>query len=197
VSALCSTVGFVAVNALDSNRRLPSITARPTPADKQRFAELAAARGLSESALALAIRGLLESNTVVSAGAAQSVLTREPATDRITIRLRPGDRHNISDRAARRGIKSSTYLAALVRSHIAADPPVPAAELRRLKTMVAVLAELSRVLAEIDRRVRETGEGALDLGSNLYKTRVAVRALEISTAEFTRAAVASWETLYD
>jgi hypothetical protein len=198
VSALCSTVGIVAVNSGRSNRHLPSITARPTPAEKQRFSELAEARGLSESALALiAIRALLESNTMVSVRATQPATTREPAADRITIRLRPGDRHTISDRAARRGMKTSTYLVALVRAHIAANPPVPAAELSKLKTMVAVLASLSRVLAELDRRVRETGEGARELETNLYKTRVAVRALELVTSDFTRAALVSWETLYD
>jgi hypothetical protein len=197
VSALCSAAGFVAVNSVHSNRRLPSITARPTPAEKQRFAELAAARGLSESELALiAIRGLLESNTVRTIGATPAT-TREPATDRITIRLRPGDRHNINDRAAQRGMKTSAYLAALVRAHTAANPPVPAAELSKLKTMVAVLAALGRVLAQLDRRVSETGEGARDLKTNLYKTRVAVRALELATAEFTRAALVSWETVYD
>jgi hypothetical protein len=198
VSALCSTVGIVAVNADHSNRCLPSITARPTPAEKQRFAELAAARGLSESALALiAIRALLESNTVVPAGATQPATPSEAATDRITIRLRPGDRHIISDRAARRSMKTSAYLAALVRAHIGANPPVPAAELSKLKTMVTALVALSRVLAELDRRVRETGEGARELETNLYKTRVAVRALELVTSDFTRAALVSWETLYD
>ncbi len=180
-----------------SSRRLPSITARPTPAEKQRFTALAAARGLSESELALvAIRALLESNTVPTTGAVPS-LTREPATDRVTIRLRPGDRHNINDRAAQRGIKTSAYLAALVRAHIAANPPVPAAELSKLKTMVAVLSALGRVLAQIDQRVRETGGGAPELDTNLYKTRVAVRALELATADFTRAALVSWETIYD
>ncbi len=197
MSALCSTVEIVAVSSAHSNRRLPSITTRPTPAEKQRFTELAAARGLSESELALvAIRALLESNTMPTIRAAQSS-TREPATDRITIRLRPGDRHNINDRAAQRGMKTSAYLAALVRAHIAANPPVPAAELSKLKTMVAILSALGRVLAQLDRRVSETGEGAPELETNLYKTRVAVRALELATADFTRAALVSWETLYD
>lgn len=197
LSALCSTVEIVAVSSARSNRRLPSITARPTPAEKQRFAALAAARGLSESELALvAIRAILDSNTMPTIGTAPSS-TREPATDRVTIRLRPGDRHNINDRAAQRGIRTSAYLAALVRAHIAANPPVPAAELSKLKTVVAVLSALGRLLAQIDRRVSETGEGASELETNLYKTRVAVRALELATAEFTRAALVSWETLYD
>lgn len=198
MSALCSKIEIVAVNSAHSSRRLPSITARPTPAEKQRFTELAAARGLSESELALvAIRALLESNSAPTIGQAQSVM-REPAIDRITIRLRPGDRHSINDRAARRGMKTSAYLAALVRAHITANPPVPAAELSKLKTMVAVLSALGRVLAQLDRRVvSETGEGAPELATTLYKTRAAVRALELATADFTRTALESWETLYD
>jgi hypothetical protein len=197
VSALCSNIEIVAVSSAHSSRRLPSITARPTPAEKQRFTELAAARGLSESELALvAIRALLESNAATTIGSAQAS-TREPAIDRITIRLRPGDRHSINDRAARRGMKTSAYLAALVRAHIAANPPVPAAELSTLKTMVAVMSALGRVLAHLDRRVSETGEGAPELATTLYKTRAAVRALELATADFTRTALESWETLYD
>jgi len=89
-------------------------------------------------------------------------------------------------------MKTSTYLAALVRAHIAANPPVPTAELSKLRTMIAVLATLSSVLAELDRRVRETGEGARELEANLCKTRVAVRALELVTSDFTRAALVSW-----
>jgi len=198
VSAFCSTVEILAVTSRASNTRLPSITARPTPAEKQRFAELAMARGLSESALALvAIRALLESNTAAPSDSTRPATTREPAIDRITIRLRPGDRHTIGDRAARRGMKTSAYLAALVRAHIAANPPLPAEELSDLKRTVAVLAALSRVLAHLDRSVRETGEGARELEANLYKTRVAVTALERLTADFTRAALVSWETLYD
>lgn len=47
--------------------RLPSITARPRSEEKVRFAQLAAARGISESALALiAIRDLLESSAPTS-----------------------------------------------------------------------------------------------------------------------------------
>jgi hypothetical protein len=198
VSALCSTVGIPALNSSAFNRRLPSITARPTPEEKRRFAELAAARGLSESTLALsAIRALLESNAPVSLESRGPFTTREPATDRITIRLGPGDRHTIGDRAARRCMKTSTYLAALVRSHIAANPPLPVEELSDLKRTVAVLAALGRVLAHLDRTVRETGEGARELETNLYKTRVAVTALERVTADFARAALVSWETLYD
>jgi hypothetical protein len=198
VSAFCSTAEILTVNGTAPNQRLPSITARPTPAEKQRFAQLATVRGLSESALALvAIRALMESNMSASSEPRKPAMPRDPGTDRITIRLRPGDRHTITDRATRRGMKASTYLAALVRAHIAANPPLAAQELADLKRTVAVLAALGRVLARIDRVAMETADGARELQTNLYKTRVVVTALERLTAEFTRAALVSWETLYD
>ena len=63
------------MNSSAPTSRAPSITARPSPAEKQRFAELAAARGISESALALiAIRALLD-----PAGARNGQVTPESA----------------------------------------------------------------------------------------------------------------------
>jgi len=44
------------------------------------------------------------------------------ALDRITIRLRPGDRLAIRHRAAERRMKDSAHIAALVRGHLAGDP---------------------------------------------------------------------------
>jgi hypothetical protein len=86
-------------------------------------------RGISESALALiALRALLSSNAPAP-NVPQSAGTREPATDRITIRLRPGDGRAIHERAARRGFKPSAYIAALVRAHVARNPPLPSNEL--------------------------------------------------------------------
>ena len=145
MSAFCCTRGtLVTSNAPTS--RAPSITARPTPTEKQRFAELAARCGVSESTLALtAIRTLLASNgSSVSTPVTDSA--GRAATDRITIRLRPGDGRAINQRAARRGMKSSTYLAALVRAHIAANPPLTIDELSILKEGVSILAKLSRAL---------------------------------------------------
>src|ERR1700733_10221675 len=105
---------------------LPSITARLSAAEKVRFATLAAASGVSESALALiAIRKVLDPE---AAPLPESVPApaRGPATDRITIRLRPGDGESIARRAAQRGVKPSAYLAALVRAHVVVNPPLTA-----------------------------------------------------------------------
>src|SRR6185437_16046728 len=88
---MCSTRGSALVTSDKPRSRLPTITVRLSPEEKRRFAELAASRGLSECALAVvALRALLIPG-------ASSVLDipspspREAATDRITIRLRPGD----------------------------------------------------------------------------------------------------------
>src|SRR5215471_10543883 len=121
-----------------------SITARPSPAEKARFSTLAHAAGISESRLALmAIRAF-----VVAEGRAQAPAERVRATDRITIRLRPGDGAVIARRARARGVKTATYLAAMARAHIAADPPLFAHELAALKQSIAILAGLGTLLGQ-------------------------------------------------
>jgi hypothetical protein len=177
--------------------RNPSITVRPMPAEKQQFAELAASRGISESALALiAIRAVLESNGTRT-GTATVSSGRQSATDRITIRLRPGDRLALNQRASQRGIRSSTYLAALVRAHIAARPPLTIDELTVLKQGVAVLAKLNRALSLIARCVAQGAPAAPELQKELSLTRAVVAALEQRTHDLARSALVTWESRYD
>jgi hypothetical protein len=169
----------------------PSITARPTADEKRRFAELAASRGMSESTLALiGIRSLLDSN----GPPAMWVEEPAPATDRITIRLRPGDHQVIARRAAQRAMKASTYLAALVRAHVAANPPLAATELAALKQSIVVLAGFGRLLAQTARNASLGGPEREDLKQDLSRTRAAVAALEERTHDLARTALISWET---
>jgi hypothetical protein len=176
--------------------RAPSITARPTVDEKMRFAELAARRGISESDLALiGIRLLLETNPP-SCLTAPGESAQEPAIDRITIRLRPGDQRALNERAARRGIRSSTYLAALVRAHIAASPPLTIDELSILKQGVAVLAKLSRALTETSRCIAQGGPLPPGLQHELSLTRTVVAALEQRTHDLARSALITWESRY-
>jgi hypothetical protein len=101
----------------------PTITARPTPEEKRLFASVAVQQQMSETTLALiAIRALLESQ---SPDLPPNPSSSGPALDRITIRLRPGDRLAIRRRASERHMKDSGYIAALVRGHVAANPPLP------------------------------------------------------------------------
>jgi hypothetical protein len=173
---------------------LPSITARPCAAEKARFARLADAAGMSESALALmAIRAVLDPDGKTSQEAVAAA-ERETSTDRITIRLRPGDGAAIARRAAQRGMKASTYLAALARAHLRENPPLPASELAALKQSIIVLAALGRVLVETSRNPALVGTEREDLRQQLSRTRTAVAALERHTHDLARAALISWET---
>jgi hypothetical protein len=176
-----------------SEKPIPrSITARPSPEEKLRFATLAAICGLSEAALAMkVIRAVLDAKeslarTSAAAGA------RAAATDRITIRLRPGDGSAIASRAAMRGTKASAYLAALVRAHVVTNPPLAAQELSALKYSVAVLGDISGHLV---RALRNSSAG--DIRDALQRTQAAVAALEQRTHDFAKAALISWESRSD
>jgi hypothetical protein len=169
---------------------LPSITIRLPPEEKEWFATLARSRGMSESTLALStIRSIGDSGCLDP----YATGPRAPATDRITIRLRPGDGQAIARRAAERGMKPSGYLAALVRGHLAVNPPLSSSELKTLKQSVAVLATLGTLLAQGARNPALSGPALEDVRQGISRTRAAVAALEQRTQEFTRTALVSWE----
>jgi hypothetical protein len=195
VSALCSTRRARLVSGDLPIRALPTVTARLTPSEKKLFAALAASHGISESALALiAIRGLLSSNRPVATAAP---VVPEAAPDRITIRLRPGGGNAIADRAAKRGIKSSKYLAALVRAHVGLNPPLTNDELLALKKAVAVLARLGLLLARLSRSVADSSPVPNELLHFLTQIRSVVAEVEHRVHDLARAALISWETRYD
>ncbi len=175
----------------------PSITARPSAEEKARFTWLAERAGMSESALALmAIRAVLEPDGRVptpTPAAADS----GAASDRITIRLRPGDGAAIARRAAQRGMKASTYLAALARAHVGVNPPLAATELTALKQSIVVLAGLGRLLAQTARNPALASPGLQDLRQSLSHTRAAVATLEQRTHDLAKAALISWESHSD
>jgi hypothetical protein len=131
VSAFCCNSRLRAVNDGVLKSIAPTITARPTPEEKRLFTALAAQRHISESTLALiAIRAWLDAQ---SPDLLPNPSSSGPALDRITIRLRPGDRLAIRQRAAERRMRDSGYIAALVRGHVAANPPLSSHELAAFK----------------------------------------------------------------
>ena len=194
---MCCTRGSALVSSDRARPRLPTITVRLTPEEKRQFAELAASRGLSECALAVAtLRALLIPGTPFVADI-PNVSPREAATDRITIRLRPGDGSALEARAARRRMKTSTYLAALVRSHIAADTVLTADELDSVKKAVVVLAGVGRLLSRIARCGGQGGSLWPETRQALAQTRSVVAAVEQRTSDLARAALRSWESRYE
>jgi hypothetical protein len=192
VSANCRNMGWRAVNDGAPKSTAPSITARPTPQEKRLFAAVASRRQLSESALALiAIRALLDSDL---SDLPPITSSNGPAVDRITIRLRPGDRLAIGQRAAERRMKDSAYIAALVRGHVAANPPVATHELAAFKTAVSVLAGFGRLLARTAREAAQAGVMPRDLQQDLSRSRALVADVERRMHEFAQVALVTWES---
>jgi hypothetical protein len=195
VSAFCRNRRWRAMTDSRLKSTAPSITARPTPKEKRSFAEVAAKLRVSESTLALiAIRTLLASD-VPDLPARKS--SSEPAVDRITIRLRPGDRLAIRHRAAERRMKDSAYIAALVRGHVAANPPLAAQELAALKATVSVLAGFGRLMARTAREAAQAGVLPRNLQQDLGRTRALVADVERRLHEFAQAALVTWEGRVD
>lgn len=173
----------------------PSITARPSPEEKARFALIARHVGLSESALALrAIRVLLDRDEQWLARQPDVKSAHVAASDRITIRLRPGDGLAVIRRATERGMKPATYISALVRAHIASNPPLPAAELNALKTSITVLAGLGTLLANMSRNGIPSGPQGEIYQKAIGRSRAEVAALEQRIVDLTKAALIAWET---
>lgn len=197
MSAMCCARGSALVTSDRSRTRLPTITVRLSPEEKQRFAELAASRGVWECALAVATLRALLTPGASSALNTPSASRREAATDRITIRLRPGDGAALEARAARRRMKASTYLAALARSHVAADTVLTANELETVKQAVVVLAGVGRVLSRIARCGSQEGSLPPELRQALAQTHSVVAAVEQRISDLARAALRSWESRHE
>lgn len=191
----CGGVEAHAQPAHSARRFHPSITARPSPEEKVRFTLIARHVGLSESALALrAIRLLLDRDQQWLARQSDLKRGHVAASDRITIRLRPGDGLEVIRRATERGMKPATYISALVRAHIATNPPLPAAELSALKNSVAVLAGIGTLLANTSRHgIPSEPQGKIYLEA-IGRTRAEVAALEQRIVDLTKAALIAWET---
>jgi hypothetical protein len=195
MSAICRNLGWRAVTDGNLKSTAPSITARPTPQEKRSFAEVAAKLRVSESTLALiAIRTLLDSDVPDLPPRTSS---SNPAIDRITIRLRPGDRLAIRRRAAERRMKDSAYIAALVRGHVAANPPLATHELAAFKAAVSDLAGFGRFLARTAWEAAQAGVLPRDLQQELSRTRALVADVERRMQEFARAALVTWESRVD
>ena len=174
-----------------------SITARPSPDEKERFATLARARGLSESALALAaIRAVIATDSGSLDPYATSA--RRPATDRITIRLRPGDGEAIARRAVAArdeavGLSRRPGARPRGREPTACPPESSRRSSRASASWQGSVPSSPRLPATPLWMALELEE----LRRKLSRTRAAVAALEQRTHDLARAALISWESRSD
>lgn len=172
--------------------RQPLIAARTSPERKALFASLAASRGLSESALlTLLVDAVLERNASC-ADALAFGKEKGAASERVSLRLRPGDRRLVNARAAARSMKPASYLVALIRAHVRRQAPLPTAELNTLKVTVAQLSAIARSLQR-----EEVLGAAAALGSefacNVYDIATRVDEVRQLVREIVRTNLLSWE----
>ena len=169
------------------------IAAWATPERKSQFAALAASRALSESRLlGLLIDSVLERNPVEEVGEAHE--GQAGKGDRITLRLRSGDGKWLRLRAQRRGMKYTTYAAALIRAHVRADPPMPIEELARLERGLAQISVIGRRLNQIAAAVGE-GQGVdSGLRTELAALLPAMEELRHALREVVKINRISWES---
>jgi hypothetical protein len=94
-------------------------------------------------------------------------------------------------------MKDSGYIAALVRVHVSANPPLPTHELAAFKAAVSVLAGFGRLLARSAREAAQTGVLTRDLQQELGRSRALISEVERRMHEFAQAALISWESRVD
>jgi hypothetical protein len=157
--------------------RIPSTLKRRIEATARSHGETASSWARAQLERAAVHAGLAEHFGAAEAG--------KPAarSDRVTIRLRPGDGARLRSRAAARCMAPSTYVAALVRRHVGASPPLPQAELQVLKQAMSQLALTTGVLRSWDGEREETDIEAQTLLRELESVRAAVAALVRRNAE--------------
>jgi hypothetical protein len=173
----------------------PSITARPSAEEKRLFTALAARQRISESQLALnAIRILLRSSFTSDLPFEKPAPIQDPGTDRITIRLRPGDLRAIAIRAAARRMKPSTYVAALVRAHVARNPPLAVAELEAFKKALIILAGCGTLTQRALRSALTDSPDWPELSRQLVGMKAAVAALDERMHDLVYESLRSWES---
>lgn len=160
------------------------------------FRTLAEAQGLSESKLLV---GLVEAYLARAKGvpARQPVDVVDTLSERVTIRLRPGDALGVAERAAHRRQKPATYLSALVRAHLIEDPVVPDAELAELERALEAVSLVGRSLQGIARRDGREALQGVRLAQTLAATREAVEDVRQQLKAYIRIASTSWEAPYE
>ncbi|WP_431112470.1 hypothetical protein [Variovorax paradoxus] len=176
------------------------IGTRVSPETRARFAALAARHHLSASELlAKMVDEVLKTNgeSSPSAGGQRSPNESESSSgldDRITLRLRQGDRALAARRARARGMKTGSYLALLIHNHVRAAAVLPPNELDQLKVTNAQLAALARKLRMFGAPNTWLAPTALDLSEAIASVRRDVEVAREATAAIVRRNLVSWET---
>lgn len=182
-----------------TSRSSPVISARVSSETKARFAALAARHQLSESSLlakmaheVIRAHGPIAPASHIPCTTGVSAARRD-ASDRITLRLRPGDRLSVARRALARDMKTGTYLALLIHNHVHAAAVLPPDELLQIKAVAAQLAALGRQLRVFGMTNPPEGSTGSELHETLALLRREVESAREATAAVVRRNLLSWE----
>ncbi|RRH86865.1 hypothetical protein EH244_19535 [Variovorax beijingensis] len=176
------------------------IGTRVSPETKVHFVALAARHHLSASSLlAKMVDEVLKTHADISPGSAGQRSPNEPENsaglaDRLTLRLRKGDRALAAQRAHSRGMKTGSYLALLIHNHVRDAAVLPPNELDQIKVTGARLAALGRQLRMFGMPNTLSESVASDLGEAIALVRREVEAAREATAAIVHRNLISWET---
>ena len=183
-----------------SSRSSRVIATRVPPETRACFAALAARHHLSASSLlAKMVDEVLKTHGVISPGSGEQRFPHETesdigAADRITLRLRQGDRALATERARARGMKTASYLALLIHNHVRDAAVLPPNELDQIKVTGARLAALGRQLRTFGTPNTQPATVAPDLSEAIASVRREVEVAREATAALVRRNLISWET---
>jgi hypothetical protein len=171
-----------------------------SPETRARFAALAARHHLTASTLlAKMVDEVLKTNGENSLDSGGQRFPHESQSDvgvadRITLRLRKGDRALAAHRAHSRGMKTGSYLALLIHNHVRDPAVLPPNELDQIKVTAARLAALQRQLRTFGMPNSLSEPAASDLSEAIALVRREVEAAREATAAIVRRNLISWET---
>lgn len=164
---------------------------------KQQFAALAASKDMTESELlALLVDHVLGTNPPPAPARELSTDEdghEEGTTERVTLRLRPGDRRQVEARAAQRKMRPGSYLVALIHAHLRRQAPLPVAELNQLKVAVGELSAVGRNLNQLARAANAGQVSAEGLPTTLQAALQQVDEVRRQVADLVRVNIMSWE----
>jgi hypothetical protein len=176
------------------------IGTRVPPDTRARFAALAARHHLSASNLLVKmVDEVLKTHGESSPGPAgqrfpNALESGAGLTDRITLRLRKGDRALAAERARARGMKTGSYLTLLIHNHVRAAAALPPNELDQIKATTARLAALERQLRMFGMPNTQPALITSDFSEAIAGVRREVAVAREATASLVRRNLISWES---
>jgi predicted HicB family RNase H-like nuclease len=165
------------------------------PDQHERFAELAAAQGVSASKLLakLVWTALKENPEAKVRRLLEEAAAGKAPAEKYTVRLMGLDAARLESRARARGVTASGYVAHLLRAHLRADPPMPYREFQELKRVVSELAGIRAAMAQLASRDGTTQGLEPSLKENVLKLLPALKQIRERVQDMLISNSKSWE----